>query len=707
MSVNKTFAWNAGVVSLIFDIDEQEHVLLRSLRPSRSGPVETPSDFRDSALPTAEIKLAGQGGVQGATTNRMVGSYVSRRLQYVKHDEGVSGSQRALDIYLRDPSSGITVISHYVSYPDLPVIRSTTSVRNDSKETVSLQQVSSLVLGGISLPSREWWNDYRVSFANSTWFREAQWQTVSLPSVGLDDTGIVDFQYDSTNEKFALSKNGTFSTGGHLAMGALTRKNDSESWLWQIEHNGSWRWEIGDFRDSLYMAASGPLDHEHFWTKQLAPGETFTSVPAAVCLVKDKLEAAFSALTNYRRRIRRPHADHERLPVIFNDYMNCLMGDPTEDKIAALIEPVARTGAEYFVIDCGWYADDNGWWETVGEWEPSASRFPSGLQATMAKIKAAGLTPGLWIEPEVIGVNSPVVGKLPREAYFERNGQRIVERDRFQLDFRHPAVIERMDKIFDRLVGEFGAGYFKFDYNIDVTQGTDINCSSPGDGLLGHNRAYLAWVQKLLDRYPHVVIESCSSGAQRMDYAMLAIHPIQSTSDQQDPIRYAAIAASVPTAVTPEQSATWAYPQPGWSDELNALTVVNSLLGRIHLSGPLDKLSAHQHQLITEGMTLYKKIRADLRHGVPFWPLGLPGWHDEWICFGIRTGNKRYISVWRRSGETSSITLPIREAAGVELRTECLYPTQLPCRATWDVVVGGLSVLLPAAPSARLFRLQE
>jgi alpha-galactosidase len=707
MSVNKSFSWHAGAVSILFDIDDQGHVLLRSLHSSRYAPIRTPTNFRDSALPVVEVKLAGQGGIQGATTTRMVGSYVSRRLQYVQHEERADNSRRILDIVMRDTSAEITVISHFMAYPDLPVIRSTTTVRNDSKQTISLQQVSSMVIGGISLPSSEWWKDCRVSFANSTWFREAQWQTVPLPSVGLDDTGAADFKYDSSNECFAVSNQGTFSTGGHLPMGALTRLDDSVSWLWQIEHNGSWRWEIGDFRDSLYVAASGPLDQNHSWTKRLAPGESFTSVPAAVCLVNYKLEAAFAALTNYRRRIRRPHADHERLPIIFNDYMNCLMGDPTEDKIAALIEPAARSGAEYFVIDCGWYSEDDGWWETVGEWEPSKKRFPSGLQTTMGKIKAAGMIPGLWIEPEVIGVSSPAVDKLPREAYFERDGQRIVERDRFQLDFRHPAVIERMDKILDRLVGEFGAGYFKFDYKIGVTQGTDINSSSPGDGLLEHSRAYLAWVRKLLDRYPHVVIENCSSGAQRTDYAMLAVHPIQSTSDQQDPIRYAAIAASVPTAITPEQSATWAYPQPGWSDELNALTVVNSFLGRIHLSGPLDRLSPHQCQLITEGMNVYKSIRADLRHGVPFWPLGVPGWHDEWICLGIRSGSRRYISVWRRAGETSSITLPIREAAGIELQAECLYPTQLPSRASWDMVVGGLSVLLPAAPSARLFRLKE
>ena len=58
----------------------------------------------------------------------------------------------------------------------------------------------------------------------------------------------------------------------------------------------------------------------------------------------------------------------------------------------------------------------------------------------------------------------------------------MVERGRYQLDYRHPAVIERMDSIINRLVNEFGAGYFKFDYNIDVTQGTDINSIAPATG---------------------------------------------------------------------------------------------------------------------------------------------------------------------------------------------------------------------------------
>ena len=57
------------------------------------------------------------------------------------------------------------------------------------------------------------------------------------------------------------------------------------------------------------------------------------------------------------------------------------MGDPDEEKVKALVQPAVTAGAEYFVIDAGWYADETDWWDTVGEWEPSTRRFPSGSYA--------------------------------------------------------------------------------------------------------------------------------------------------------------------------------------------------------------------------------------------------------------------------------------------------------------------------------------
>ena len=62
--------------------------------------------------------------------------------------------------------------------------------------------------------------------------------------------------------------------------------------------------------------------------------------------------------------------------MVFNDYMNTLMGDPTTAKLLPLIDAAAGAGAEVFCIDAGWYDNGTSWWDSVGEWQPSTDPLP-------------------------------------------------------------------------------------------------------------------------------------------------------------------------------------------------------------------------------------------------------------------------------------------------------------------------------------------
>jgi alpha-galactosidase len=195
----------------------------------------------------------------------------------------------------------------------------------------------------------------------------------------------------------------------------------------------------------------------------------------------------------------------------------------------------------------------------------------------------------------------------------------------------------------------------------------------------------------------------------RMDGASLAIAQLQSTSDQQDLLRYPPIAASAPTAVPPEQGAVWAYPQPEFSDDEISFTLGGALLGRIHLSGHLNRMSPDQRALVRDAVTAYKSIRDDLAEAVPFWPLGLPGWTDEWLALGMRVpGGSSYVSVWRRPGDRrSELTVPIPHLTGSGVLAEILHPSAPAGTAIWYADRSALTVSLPRTPTALLVRLSR
>ena len=391
-----------------------------------------------------------------------------------------------------------------------------------------------------------------------------------------------------------MSSVGSWSTGNFLPTAVLHDTRTGVAIGWQVESSGGWTWEVGERSQGLYVLAQGPDEPGQQWWRRLAPGEAFRTVPAAVAFSDRGRDGVLGELTRHRRTTRRPHPDASDPPVVFNDYMNTLNGNPTTAVLLPLIRAAAAVEAEVFVVDAGWYSDEEHWWDTVGEWQVSSRRFPSGFGEVVGAIRDGGMRPGLWLEPEVVGVRSPMVAALPAEAFLQRSGVPVVEHGRFHLDLRHPAARAHLDQTVDRLVSEFGIAYFKLDYNISALAGTDLDADSPGDGRLQVARAHLDWLTGVLDRHPGLTVENCSSGAMRADYAVLSIAQLQSTSDQQSPALYPPIAASAPASITPEQAGNWAYPQPEMSTDEMVFTLVTGMLGRLYLSGFIDRMSPTQ-----------------------------------------------------------------------------------------------------------------
>jgi len=643
------------------------------------GPVR----LAPSSQPLVEVLVAGEG--RNWSGSRTVESAIGARLRFAGHRELVVDGWSVLEVDLADDSLAATVT--FRTRDGLPAFQTWTRIRATGEDPVTLHAVSSFATG---FPGTE------VYLGESDWLAENRWQRRDLRESRLPDVDL-DTHRQPPRGALSVASHGSWSTGEYLPTGVLHDADSGRALAWQIEHNGAWRWEVGERLDGVYVAAFGPTDLDHQWQHTLEPGQEFTTVPVGVAY-GDGFEPAVAALTTYRRAIRCP--DGSGLPVVFNDYMNTINGDPTTEKLLPLVDAAARAGAEYFCVDAGWYDDGGTWWDSVGAWEPSASRFPGGLGEVVDRITAHGMAPGLWLEPEVVGVRSPLAESLPPDAFFQRGGRRQVEHGRYHLDLTHPAAVAHLDATVDRLIGDFGIRYFKLDYNINPGAGTTSKVDSAGDGLLAHNRAYLRWLDGVLDRHPGLVLENCASGAMRMDYAVLSRLQLQSTSDQQNPLRYPPIAAAAPMSVLPEQSASWAYPQPDMTDEEIAFTLCTGMLGRLYLSGHVDKMSPSQFALVRDAVTTHRAIRADLAAAVPFWPLGLPTWTAAWIALGLRAPDCSYLAVWRRPGASAEVELPLARETNVEF----LFPTTLPSWShSWDG--GVLTLKATGAPAARILRL--
>ncbi|RED58124.1 glycoside hydrolase family 36 protein [Cohnella lupini] len=682
---------------LVFEVTEGGDVRLLHFG---TGPLrgETIKDGQLPGFRLMELQLTGEDRAEyHGRTHRA--SYPGLRMAYEGHTDFVNDLGRKLEIGLKDPVTGLLAVQHFQFYNGIQTVRSWSVLKNAGDSTVGVEYVSSFALTGLD---KEGDQDRDVkmelSIAHNGWQSELQWRTYKLPELGMSHV------IDRGSKRVSYSNTGSWSAAEHIPMAVLENKEAGTSLFWQIEHNGSWHWEIIEQVDLLTVLISGPTEHDNHWWKRLQPGEEFVSVPVAVGAVQGGFEQAIADLTAYRRRIRRENEDNSKLRVIFNDYMNCLWGDPTTAKLLPLIDAAADVGCEYFCIDAGWYAPGE-WWDGVGEWLPSAERFPEGIKYVLDYIRGKGMIPGLWLELEVMGINSKKLADTDNGWFFMRHGERVKDRSRYQLDYRNPAVIAHANEVIRRLVEDYGVGYIKMDYNINGGIGTETGADSFGDGLLQHNRAYLGWLDAIFERYPDLVIENCSSGGMRMDYAMLSRHSIQSTSDQEDYVNYAAIAASSPAALTPEQSAIWSYPLREGDDEEVVFNMVNALLLRVHQSGHLAELSPRRRELVKEALDYYKTIRTDIPEAVPFWPIGLPTQQADWISFGLRRDNRIYLAVWRIAGETSEIKLPLGGLVNQELDVKRAYPHENDSEVSWHSEEGYLAVRMPKIRTARLFEL--
>ncbi|MEE4023358.1 alpha-galactosidase [Gordonia sp. PKS22-38] len=262
----------------------------------------------------------------------------------------------------------------------------------------------------------------------------------------------------------------------------------------------------------------------------LAADESYTSPWVSFVYSGCGLDGAAAAMHRWLRE--RPGHPRSARPLVVNTWEGVYF-DHDLSRLLRLADAAAKVGAERFVLDDGWFRNRRDDRAGLGDWTIDPEVWPSGLAPLFDHVRALGMEPGLWVEPEMANPDSDLVREHPD--WFLAPADRLPASWRYQhvLDLSRPEVYDYLVASLDAVITAERPGYLKWDHNRDVI------AALSRDGHAGVHRQTDA-LYRLLDdlraRHPGLEIESCASGGARVDLGILEHTDRVWASDTNDPL---------------------------------------------------------------------------------------------------------------------------------------------------------------------------
>jgi alpha-galactosidase len=618
-------------LSLYPDSMANKLVTHRELLPWK--PQKFPNILAQELESLVQFKLVGDslsGFSQGIT---MRNSDTLSSLRYSRQEKIQQGDETELITYLNS-ARGYTCEHHLRYCEGDGALTFFSTIRNDGREELKLEMLSSFSLGGITpfasddAPHRLHFHRFR-----SFWSAEGRHISQSIEELHLERSWL---GHGVRAERFGQV--GSMPVHGYHPFAAIEDRDAGVFWGATLAWAGSWQMELYR-RDDQLSLSGGLADRElGHWYKTLASGEAFTSPLAYVTTVKGDFDDLCQCLTAMQSKAAEQVPNSEQtLPVLANEFCTT-WGNPTQERVCALAKSLKDSGAKYFVIDAGWNLGEHGDWSlNQGEWIPSHKLFPDGIAATAKFIREQGLIPGIWFEFEVVG-NQSNLFDLMVDHFLKRDGVPISAGRRRFWDFRDPWV---RNYLFEKVVlflRDNGFGYIKVDYNETVGIGVD-GAESLGEGLRQHILYVQDFFCQMRKELPDLVIEVCASGGHRLEPSMLALASMASFSDAHESQEIPIIAANLHRLILPRQSQIWAVLHASDSPQRLLYSLAAGFLGRLCLSGEVDELDEKKWSLIREIIRFYTLVAPIIKNGRSrlYQDIGLSWQHPQGAQVVLRT----------------------------------------------------------------------
>ena len=247
----------------------------------------------------------------------------------------------------------------------------------------------------------------------------------------------------------------------------------------------------------------------------LQPGEEYVS-PALFASYGQGLDQVSERFHRHLRS-RRRHRDHPR-PVVINTW-EAVYFDHDLDRLKRLAECGARVGAERFVLDDGWFRGRRSEEAGLGDWYVDPDIWPDGLHPLVDHVRGLGMQFGLWVEPEMISLDSDLARAHPE--WILATGGRIPPPARFQqvVNVACPDAFAYLLERLNALIDEYRLDYLKWDHNRDLVDAGHQPLGSPA--VHAQTLAVYRLLDRLRDAHPDLEVESCAGGGGRIDLGIL------------------------------------------------------------------------------------------------------------------------------------------------------------------------------------------
>ena len=407
-------------------------------------------------------------------------------------------------------------------------------------------------------------------------------------------------------------------------------------------YSGNFKFEVEKDQIGQTRMEMGLLDE--MFEYPLEQGKEFYTPEVAMAYSQNGL----TSLSHLYHKLIRYHVCRgkyktSRRPILINNWEATYM-DFNGDKIVDIAKQAAELGVEMLVLDDGWFGNRNSDNSGLGDWVVNEEKMGGPLSEIANKINQMGMKFGLWIEPEMVNEDSHLYRTHPDWAFTIPGRRPVRGRNQLVLDFSRKEVVDYIFNAVSKVIDSANIAYIKMDMNrsiCDVYTAVEQK-QNYGKIMYEYVLGVYDFLERLIQRYPDLLIEGCSGGGGRFDAGMLYYTPQIWCSDDTDAIERIQIqhGTSFGYPVSAVGSHVSAVPnhQTGRVTSINTRSVV-AMAGSFGYELDLNLLSEEEKEEVKQQIEDYKKYW-NLIHNGTYYRLHNPLTNHEFAAWEFTSEDK-------------------------------------------------------------------